>query len=179
MFIVYIIFAFILINQNITINFYLMACFCQGSRKTEDKKLHLLENNESIKNEFNIIVVGESGVGKSQIISRIWGDEFNPNSRATIGIDFKMINIHVKNKNIKFKVWDTAGQERFSLITSNYYRHANGVIIVFDVSEIQSFERVSLWLKRAQEHCDVPIILVGNKIDSNKVLVKTQTAEGI
>ena len=156
-----------------------MACFCQGSRKTEDKKLHLLENNESIKNEFNIIVVGESGVGKSQIISRIWGDEFNPNSRATIGIDFKMINIHVKNKNIKFKVWDTAGQERYKSLASSFFRNVQGIILVYDVSNKESFEDLKIWLDSIKSNLgssenNVKKIIIGNKIDLDREVTKDE-----
>jgi len=116
---------------------------------------------------FKILMIGESGVGKSALLARFVDGNFEPNFISTIGVDFKIHYMKLGGKDIKLQVWDTAGQERFRTITTSYYRGANGIMIVFDVTDSASFEKVRYWLNELKEHVgtDMPALLVANKID--------------
>jgi Ras-related protein Rab-8A len=118
---------------------------------------------------FKILLIGDSGVGKSCVLSVFCDDKFIPTFITTIGIDFKIKTIIVDEKRIKLQIWDTAGQERFRTITNAYYRGAMGIILFYDITDIKSFNNVSNWLKCIQQHANdtVDIILVGNKSDSH------------
>lgn len=95
---------------------------------------------------FKIVVVGDSAVGKSNLLSRFARDEFDHNSKATIGVEFQTQVVEVEGKEIKAQVWDTAGQERFRAVTSAYYRGAVGALIVYDISRRTTFESIKRWL---------------------------------
>lgn len=101
------------------------------------------------------------------LLARFVDGNFEPNFISTIGVDFKIHYMKLDGKDIKLQVWDTAGQERFRTITTSYYRGANGIMIVFDVTDAASFEKVRYWLNELKEHVgsDMPALLVGNKID--------------
>ena len=116
---------------------------------------------------FKIVLIGESGVGKSNMLSRFTKNEFNLESKATIGVEFATKCITFNKKVIKSQIWDTAGQERFRAITSSYYKGAMGALLVFDISKKQSFDNLDRWLNevRAFTKPEVCIILVGNKAD--------------
>ncbi|EGW34452.1 GTP-binding protein SAS1 [Spathaspora passalidarum NRRL Y-27907] len=116
---------------------------------------------------MKLLLVGDSGVGKSCILLRFVEDKFNPSFITTIGIDFKIRTIESKGKRIKLQVWDTAGQERFRTITTAYYRGAMGIIIIYDVTDSRSFENVENWYQTVTQHAneDAQIFLVGNKCD--------------
>lgn len=116
---------------------------------------------------FKIVLIGESGVGKSNMLSRFTKNEFNLESKATIGVEFATKCITFNNKVIKAQIWDTAGQERFRAITSSYYKGAMGALLVFDISKKQTFDNLDRWLNeiRAFTKPEVCIILVGNKAD--------------
>lgn len=116
---------------------------------------------------FKIVLIGDSGVGKSNLLSRFTRKGFNLESRSTIGVEFAARTIEVDGKKIKAQVWDTAGQERYRAITSAYYRGAVGAFIVYDISKSESYENVSKWLKELKENADENIVieLVGNKSD--------------
>ena len=116
---------------------------------------------------FKIMLVGDSAVGKSTLLMRICGDKFNPSFFPTIGVDFKIKTLIQNTNTIKLQIWDTAGQERFKAITSSYYRGAHGVIIVFDVTNKDSFKNVENWLADIEEYKskNVARLLVGNKAD--------------
>ena len=116
---------------------------------------------------FKIVLIGESGVGKSNMLSRFTKNEFNLESKATIGVEFATKCITFNKKVIKSQIWDTAGQERFRAITSSYYKGAMGALLVFDISKKQSFDNLDRWLNevRAFTKSEVCIILVGNKAD--------------
>ena len=116
---------------------------------------------------FKIVLIGESGVGKSNMLSRFTKNEFNLESKATIGVEFATKCINSNSKVIKAQIWDTAGQERFRAITSSYYKGAMGALLVFDISKKQTFDNLDRWLNeiRAFTKPEVCIILVGNKSD--------------
>ncbi|KAL0459958.1 UNVERIFIED_CONTAM: Ras-related protein RABA5b [Sesamum latifolium] len=95
---------------------------------------------------FKIVVIGDSAVGKSNLLSRFARDEFDHNSKATIGVEFQTQVVELDGKEIKAQVWDTAGQERFRAVTSAYYRGAVGALIVYDISRKSTFESIKRWL---------------------------------
>lgn len=120
---------------------------------------------------LKILIIGESGVGKSSLLLRFTDDTFDPEQAATIGVDFKVKTLQVDGNKAKLAIWDTAGQERFRTLTPSYYRGAQGVILVYDVSSKQSFTKLDAWLNEletfATKH-DMVKMLVGNKIDKER-----------
>lgn len=114
-----------------------------------------------------VVLIGDSGVGKSNILGRFTRNEFNLDSKSTIGVEFATRTVNVDDKTIKAQIWDTAGQERYRAITSAYYRGAVGALLMYDISKGDSYENVSRWLTELREHADpqIVIMLVGNKSD--------------
>lgn len=112
-------------------------------------------------------MIGDSGVGKSNILGRFTRNEFNLDSKSTIGVEFATRTVNVEGKTIKAQIWDTAGQERYRAITSAYYRGAVGALLMYDISKGDSYENVTRWLTELRGHADPQIIvmLVGNKSD--------------
>ena len=120
-----------------------------------------------------ILLIGDSGVGKSCLLVRFVDDTFSPSFITTIGIDFKIKTIDINGKKIKLQLWDTAGQERFRTITTAYYRGADGVVLVYDVQDEKTFaDARDVWYNTIMENAlpECQLILVGNKadVDSNK-----------
>jgi len=125
---------------------------------------------------FKLLIIGDSGVGKSALLLRFADNVFSTNYITTIGVDFKIRTLVVDGEKVKLQIWDTAGQERFRTITSTYYRGTHGVIIVYDVTNGESFANVKRWLHEIEQNCDVVNkVLVGNKNDdpSRKVVLTT------
>lgn len=116
---------------------------------------------------LKIVLIGESGVGKTNLLSRFSRDQFNPNSKSTIGVEFATKTFNVEDKNVKVQIWDTAGQERYKAITSAYYRGAVGAMLLYDITSSLTFSSLERWLKELRENSDPNIIvmLVGNKSD--------------
>ncbi|OZJ06750.1 Ras-related protein Rab-11A [Bifiguratus adelaidae] len=116
---------------------------------------------------FKVVLIGDSGVGKSNLLARFTRNEFNLESKSTIGVEFATRSIQVDNKTIKAQIWDTAGQERYRAITSAYYRGAVGALLVYDIAKHATYENVNRWLKELRDHADsnIVIMLVGNKSD--------------
>ncbi|MBA0752241.1 hypothetical protein Gogos_001095 [Gossypium gossypioides] len=116
---------------------------------------------------FKVVLIGDSGVGKSNLLSRFTRNEFSLESKSTIGVEFATRSIRVDDKVVKAQIWDTAGQERYRAITSAYYRGAVGALLVYDVTRHVTFENVERWLKELRGHTDsnIVIMLVGNKAD--------------
>ncbi|KAI3517392.1 hypothetical protein L1887_16606 [Cichorium endivia] len=116
---------------------------------------------------FKIVLIGDSGVGKSNILSRFTRNEFCLESKSTIGVEFATRTLQVEGKTVKAQIWDTAGQERYRAITSAYYRGAVGAFLVYDITKAQSFENVTRWLRELRDHADsnIVIMLAGNKSD--------------
>ncbi|KAF8366011.1 rab-11.1 [Pristionchus pacificus] len=116
---------------------------------------------------FKVVLIGDSGVGKSNLLSRFTRNEFNLESKSTIGVEFATRSIQVEGKTVKAQIWDTAGQERYRAITSAYYRGAVGALLVYDIAKHVTYENVERWLKELRDHADqnIVIMLVGNKSD--------------
>jgi|EP01083_Nonionella_stella_P096301 Ras-related protein Rab-18 len=119
---------------------------------------------------FKLLMIGDAGVGKSSMLLRFTDDSFDEHIQSTIGVDFKVKHLDVAGKRIKLTIWDTAGQERFRTLTSSYYRGAQGVVMVYDVTRRDSFENLEQWLKEVKLYSPnngegVIKLLVGNKID--------------
>jgi len=124
---------------------------------------------------FKLLIIGDSGVGKTCLLSSYTEENFdNNNYLTTIGIDLSVKLLTCLDRFIKLQIWDTAGQERFRTITNNYYHGADGVIIVYDVTERNTFENVKMWLKTINEKAkkDVYKILIGNKIDKSDRVIE-------
>ena len=113
------------------------------------------------------ILIGDSSVGKSSLLYRYTDHDWNPHYIATIGVDFKVVTFERAAKVIKLQLWDTAGQERFRTITHSYYRGAHGILLVFDVTNRESFDNLSDWLADVRQYGveGSPMVLVGNKAD--------------
>lgn len=126
--------------------------------------------NQSYDKLFKIILVGDSGVGKSSLLLRYCEDSYSESFISTIGVDFKIKNVEIDKKLVKLQLWDTAGQERFRTITASYYRGAQGMIIVFDVCERSTFENVTHWIEqiRNMQTDKSSIMLIGNKVDDTE-----------
>jgi len=129
---------------------------------------------------FKLVLIGDSGVGKSCLLLRFADDSFTDSYISTIGVDFRFRTVTIDKKVVKLQIWDTAGQERFRTITSAYYRGAHGIIMVYDVTSEESFEHVEEWLSEVNRHASESTIklLVGNKADLiEKKVVTTAKAQ--
>ncbi|XP_063056574.1 ras-related protein Rab-11B-like [Engraulis encrasicolus] len=117
--------------------------------------------------EFKVVLIGDSGVGKSDLISRFTRNEFNLERKRTIGVEFATRRIQVDSKTIKAQIWDTAGQEYYRAVTALFYRGAVGALLVYDIAKHLTYENVERWLKELRDHADnnIVIMLVGNKSD--------------
>ncbi|KAM9723287.1 ras-related protein Rab-25-like [Menidia menidia] len=116
---------------------------------------------------FKVVLIGESGVGKSCLLSRFTRGEFSLQSRSTIGVEFSTRTLTIQACSIKAQIWDTAGLERYRAITSAYYRGAVGALLVYDVTKQPTYQGAERWLKELYEHADphIVVMLVGNKTD--------------
>ncbi|KAJ3001210.1 GTP-binding protein of the rab [Thoreauomyces humboldtii] len=116
---------------------------------------------------FKLLLIGDSGVGKSCLLLRFADDTYTESYISTIGVDFKIRTIELEGKTVKLQIWDTAGQERFRTITSSYYRGAHGIIVVYDVTDQDTFTNVKQWMQEIDRYaCEgVNKLLVGNKSD--------------
>ncbi|CAM8914933.1 unnamed protein product [Rhodiola kirilowii] len=120
---------------------------------------------------FKVVIIGDSAVGKSNLLSRYARNEFDANSKATIGVEFQTQIVEIDGKEVKAQIWDTAGQERFRAVTSAYYRGAFGALVVYDISRRNTFESVPRWLDEldTQSETTVAKMLVGNKSDLESI----------
>ncbi|XP_050505718.1 ras-related protein Rab-43 [Diabrotica virgifera virgifera] len=129
--------------------------------------LMTIPNEEAFDFLFKIVIVGECGTGKTCVVQRFKSGTFIERHGNTIGVDFSMKTVVVDNKKVKLQIWDTAGQERFRTITQSYYRSANGVIIVYDITKRSSFLSVGKWVEEVKRYSGNSVLLavVGNKAD--------------
>lgn len=125
---------------------------------------------------LKFLLIGDSSVGKTSLLIRYADQKFSNDVMSTIGIDFKVKTIRVNNKLIKLQIWDTAGQEKYHTITTAYYRGSHGVMMVYDVTNIKSFDSIERWSNNVKNHADDDArkIIVGNKCDMDeKRLIST------
>eukprot|EP00483_Globobulimina_turgida_P000214 UN00214 len=124
---------------------------------------------------LKMVLVGDSGVGKSCLLKRFASNDWDPKFISTIGVDFEIMTLSLLDKQIRLQIWDTAGQERFHNITTSYYRGAHCIMIVYDVTSHDSFNNVRKWIEAVRTYAnqDVAILIVGNKCDlKNKREIK-------
>lgn len=116
---------------------------------------------------FKVVLIGDSAVGKSQLLARYARNDFSLDSKSTIGVEFQARTLLIQGKSVKAQIWDTAGQERYRAVTSAYYRGAVGAMLVYDISRRQTFDHIPRWLEELRGHADknIVIILIGNKSD--------------
>ncbi|KAI0668357.1 GTP-binding protein ypt1 [Trametes maxima] len=116
---------------------------------------------------FKLLLIGDSGVGKSCLLLRFAEDAFTDSYLSTIGVDFKIRTIDLEGKTVKLQIWDTAGQERFRTIAAAYYRGAHGIIMVYDVTESETFSNVKGWIQEIERYASegVKKLIIGNKSD--------------
>lgn len=126
---------------------------------------------------FKVVLIGDSGVGKSSLLRRFSGRQFEHETKATIGVEFSIHNMEVDGKKIRTQVWDTAGQERYRAIANMYYRKATGVILVYDITNHTSFKSLSRWLSEARSNAEPEACasIVGNKSDLRHLRTVTRT----
>ncbi|KAK9451515.1 ras family-domain-containing protein [Limtongia smithiae] len=131
---------------------------------------------------IKLLLIGDSGVGKSCLLLRFSEDSFTPSFITTIGIDFKIRTIDLDGKRIKMQIWDTAGQERFRTITTAYYRGAMGILLVYDVTDEKSFNNIRNWFSNVEQHASEGVnkLLIGNKCDwEEKRAVSTEQGRAL
>ena len=128
------------------------------------------DNEESYDILLKLVMIGDSGVGKTNILSRYINNEFSSITKATVGVEFFSTIIKKNNILIKLQIWDTAGQERYKSITSTYYKGAKGAFVVYDITKMKTFKNLDKWITelKANGNEDIYIILIGNKLDLEK-----------
>ena len=116
---------------------------------------------------FKIVLIGDTSVGKTNILSKYLSDEFDPESKATVGVEFGTKNFKIENNIVKVQIWDTAGQERYRSITNAYYKGAKGALLVYDITNKKSFDNLDKWISDLKTNGDekISIVLLGNKSD--------------
>ncbi|XP_042419246.1 ras-related protein RABA3-like [Zingiber officinale] len=134
----------------------------EGEEEKEEE-----EEEEVIDYVFKIVVVGDSAVGKTQLLGRFTKDEFHFDSKSTIGVEFQTRTLNLNRKRIKAQIWDTAGQERYRAITNAYYRGAVGAMLVYDVTRRHTFDHIAKWIEELRANADnsIVVVLIGNKSD--------------
>ncbi|KAH9258942.1 hypothetical protein BASA81_002562 [Batrachochytrium salamandrivorans] len=130
--------------------------------------------------QIKLLMIGDSGVGKTCLLLRYANDSFSPTFITTIGIDFKIKTVSIDDSVVKLQIWDTAGQERFRTITVSYFRGAQGILLCYDVCDRGSFENIANWIAQIEQHADVNVIkvLIGNKCDADPSKIQVTEAEG-
>lgn len=130
---------------------------------------------------IKLLMIGDSGVGKTCFLLRFADDNFTNSHLTTIGIDFKIKNLQVNDKNIKLQVWDTAGQERFRTITQTYYKGAMGIILAYDSTDESSFNNIRNWIQQIKIHASETVakVLIGNKSDRADKKITSEQGEAL
>ena len=127
---------------------------------------------------LKILLIGDTSVGKTSILCKYIDDEFSDAYLSTIGIEFKIKSLIINGKKVLLRIWDTSGQERYRSITQNFYRNANGILFIFDITKKETFDNIKIWLTDS-ENCEdnkVAKMLIGNKIDlENKRKIDNET----
>jgi Ras-related protein Rab-1A len=125
---------------------------------------------------LKVLLIGDSGVGKTSLLYRMTSDKFDENYVTTIGVDFGIQQFDVNGKIVKMQIWDTAGQERFKAIVTSYYRGSHAIFLVYDVTDIKSFDNIRKWIEEIKQYADenVKLFLIANKVDRENKRVVSQ-----
>ena len=140
----------------------------------EQPKVELLNSSQISQSDnfinFKIIIIGDSGVGKSSLLKRAVQNTFDTNYQATIGFEFLLMHFKVNDLKIKLQIWDTCGEEMYRSLVQGFYRNTSLAIIVYDISRKKSFEALEIWIKDLRQHTEegIPVFIVGNKMDLQK-----------
>ena len=139
-------------------------------------------NDPSLKEElkFKVVIVGDSSVGKTNLVKRFMNNTFLKDSKATVGVEFMSKTFNVNKKIIKVELWDTAGQERYKAITAAYYKGAKGALIVYDVTNKISYDNVDKWCNelRIKGSKNINIVMIGNKTDlKDNIVVNSEMSK--
>ncbi len=131
-------------------------------------------DNQETEKIFKIVIAGNSGVGKTNLVSRYVDDEFDETYKTTIGLDFKFKETTIIGEVCRIQIWDTAGQEKLKAVAASYYRNANGIAIIFDITNRESYDKLDFWINEATNNVpeSTPFIIIGNKndlVDQRKV----------
>ena len=129
-----------------------------------------------------LLIIGDATVGKTSILNRFSDGTFNSNYLATVGLENITKDEIIDDKTIRIKIWDTAGQERYKSLTKSFFRNAEGVMLVYDVTNLETYDNLKFWLQSIQNNMssdmgEIPIIIIGNKIDCDEREVKVEEAE--
>merc|ERR1712199_120268 len=154
----------------------------RGSRESPTPLSRMAANKSPYDMLIKLLLIGDSGVGKSCLLCRYSDDVFNNNFITTIGIDFKIRTIELDGKKIKLQIWDTAGQERFRTITTAYYRGAMGILLVYDVTDEKSFGNIRNWIRNIEQHATESVnkMLIGNKCDMvDQTVISTEKGQAL
>ena len=138
------------------------------------------DDNKSFDMIFKIILIGDSGVGKTNLLSRYMNGTFSDSTKSTVGVELACKIVEINSTKIKIQIWDTAGEERYRSITSAYYKGAKGCLLVYSITDRRSFDNIDKWIEQLKGNSDedLCIILVGNKIDIED-FVDVKTEEGM
>lgn len=138
----------------------------KAAEEERSQTMNSLDTTKALR-KIKILMLGDSGVGKTSLVNRYTKDDFNFTLVGTVGVDFKVKKVNVDGEWINLQIWDTAGQENFHKITQSYYRGVQAIMLVYDVSEKKTFDSVEYWMKNIQSHAhsNVQVSLVGNKTD--------------
>ncbi|XP_053320941.1 EF-hand calcium-binding domain-containing protein 4B [Spea bombifrons] len=162
------------VSENITKEVGLSSEEVPSSPRGQPVGKETLPNEERVYSPpdrvFKIVMVGNSSVGKTSFLRRFCEDTFSPGTSATVGIDYSVKTVTVDNSQVALQLWDTAGQERYRSITKQFFRKADGVIVMYDITSKDSFTAVRQWLSSVEEAAgeNIPILLLGNKVDIEK-----------
>ena len=129
-----------------------------------------------------LLIIGDSTVGKTSILSRYSNGTFNASYLATVGLDNFTKDEIINNKIVRIKMWDTAGQERYKSLTKGFFRNAQGIMVVYDVTNSETFENLKYWINSIKTHMDseidkIQVIIIGNKIDAEEREIKYEEAD--
>ena len=154
------------------------------NKEEEDLNQSNFDENSDMENskcyEFNVILIGDSGVGKTSILTKFIEGNFENNKKCTINVEFKTKNLKIdKDLYAKLTIYDTAGQERYRSLTRQYYHLANGIVLVFDLTDENSFNSLNKWVKEIDDNTkNVEVILVGNKSDlKNRAIINSRAEQ--
>ena len=151
-------------------------------KEQENEKYEIEEDVSLLQKEylrFKLIIVGDTGVGKTNIIGKYIADSFNENTKSTVGVEFFTKSFKINEDYIKMEIWDTAGQERYKSITSAYYKGSNGALLVYDITRTVTFDDIEKWINEVKDvvEGELKFVLVGNKCDlTSERKVETETA---